>query len=130
MSKKVVNKKYELLVILKQDLGESQVKETQDKFSTLIRSEGGVSISVNNLSKRQMSYPMKKNRYGHYMVFNFESSKSDTVANISSVLRITDSVLKFEPHRIPDAARKFKGNPKRTQVIDLNDDILDPVDEY
>ena len=78
--------------------------------------------------RKDLAYRVHKCKAGNFVCFKYESIKSDTVKNVAGVLRITEQVIKFQTHRIPDKMRKFKGNPRRTGG-DISDDYGDSTDD-
>lgn len=105
--------KYETIVVFNPELGEAKIREEQKRVEGLIKNEGGDKIAVDDWGKKELPFLVKKQRYGYFVCINFESSKASTVAGVTSTLRITDSVLRFQTHRINERPRKFQGNRKR-----------------
>ena len=121
--------KYETIVVFKPDLTESQIKEEEKKIENLLKSEGGSSITVEPWGRKDIAYLVQKCKTGNYVCFRYESTKSDTVKNLTGVLRIADAVIKFQTHRHSDRVRKFKGNPRRQVSGDQADDFIDGGEE-
>ncbi len=85
--------KYESVVIINPNLEVEGIKTLIAKFSDLINSNGTVS-SVEELGKRKLAYEIKKQNEGYYVVIKFEA-KSELIAELERVYRITDEVIKF-----------------------------------
>lgn len=119
-------RKYETVVVFDGGLGESQVKDQVKKIEDAIKSQGATSVDVDKWGKKQIGPRGIKPKFGNYVCFNYSTPKYGVVESVGSLLRITDSVLKFQSHRIPDHVRKFKGNPKRKeQVLSVDEDFGD-----
>ena len=121
--------KYETIVVFKPDLNETQVKDEEKKIEALLTAEGATAISADFWGRKDIAYMVRKCKMGNFVCINFESEKSDTVKNVTGVLRITDSVIKFQTHRKNDRVRKFKGNPRRQPGGDVMDDYMDSGDD-
>lgn len=85
--------KYESVVIINPNLEVEGIKTLIAKFSDLINSNGTVS-SVEELGKRKLAYEIEKQNEGYYVVIKFEA-KSELIAELERVYRITDEVIKF-----------------------------------
>jgi small subunit ribosomal protein S6 len=119
--------KYEAIVVFKPDMQETQVKDEERKIESLLRQEGASSVAVEQWGKKDLSYIVRKYKNGYFTCFKFESAKSDTVKNLSSVLRISETAIRFQTHRINERLRKFKGNPRRTG--EQGDDFIEGGEE-
>ena len=54
---------------------------------------------------------MKKQRFGSFVCFKYETESAELTAKLSALMNITESVLKSQAHRISDKVRKVKVNP-------------------
>ena len=85
--------KYESIIIVNPSVDEEGVKALTEKFTGLINNAGKVE-SFENMGKKKLAYPIKKNEEGLYMLINFEA-KPELVSELERVYRITDEILKF-----------------------------------
>ena len=85
--------KYESVVIINPNVDEAGLKALEEKFTGLINENGKVE-SVENMGKKKLAYPIKKNEEGTYILFNFEA-KPESIAELERVYRITDNILKY-----------------------------------
>ena len=85
--------KYEALFIINPSVEEAGIKELIQKFSDLINSNGKVE-GVEEIGKKKLAYPVKKNPDGFYVLINFESDGT-IIAELERNFRITDEVIKF-----------------------------------
>jgi small subunit ribosomal protein S6 len=120
--------KYETIVVFRPELNDTQVKEEQKKIESVLAKAGAQEIAAESWGKKELAYLIKKCKNGTFVCIKYNSAVSDTVKDVTSILRITDSVIKFQTHVIPEKVRKFKGNPKRPQGVDM-DDYLDSGDD-
>lgn len=85
--------KYEALFIVNPSVEDAGIKELIQKFSDLINSDGKVE-SVEEIGKKKLAYPVKKNPEGFYVLINFEANGS-IITELERNFRITDEVIKF-----------------------------------
>ena len=87
--------KYESVVIINPAVEEERLKELTTKFTDMINKDGKVD-KVDNLGKKKLAYPVKKNAEGYYEVFYFTANPS-LIAELERNYRIADDVIKFMP---------------------------------
>ena len=85
--------KYESVVIINPAVEEERLKELTTKFTDMINKDGKVD-KVDNLGKKKLAYPVKKNAEGYYVVLYFTANPS-IIAELERNYRITDDVIKF-----------------------------------
>ncbi len=113
---------YETLVIFNPDLSESGIKSEIEKVHNLITAKQGKDIKLENEGKKSLAYVVRKQKFGYFVTFTYASDNSDIIDEVTHILRITDSIIKFQSHRTNLPKRKFKGNLKRAQKGDAFDD--------
>ena len=118
-------RRYESVVVFSPRLSDVQLKEEIKRVEGIISSNKAVVSSVDQWGRKEAAYEFKKERQGVYVVFNYETSNHEVPAALQSLLRISDSVHKFQTHLIKTKARKFKGNPKRLQQPRTEGDDFD-----
>src|SRR6266404_7526557 len=64
---------YENVFIARQDISGAQVDALADTFTQLIAEQGGEVKKREYWGLRNLAYRMKKNRKGHYVLFNIEA---------------------------------------------------------
>ncbi len=85
--------KYETVFIINPNVEEAGVKDLVEKFSNIINNDGKV-LEVQDLGKKKLAYPIKKNDEAYYEVINFEANP-DLIKELERNYRITDDVIKF-----------------------------------
>ena len=85
--------KYESIIIINPSVDEEKVNELTTKFTDMINEDGKVE-KVDNLGKKKLAYPVKKNAEGYYVVFYFTANPS-IIAELERNYRITDDDIKF-----------------------------------
>ena len=88
--------KYEMLVIFSASLSDEQKDAIVDRYAKLMEKNGGKVESVNRANPwglRKLAYPIRYKNEGYYVLYNFEST-AETAANVTSLMRIDESVLR------------------------------------
>ncbi|HIJ60848.1 MAG TPA: 30S ribosomal protein S6 [Nitrospirae bacterium] len=85
---------YETAVILNPNSSENEMKSAIDKISSLITSNGGEILKIDNWGKRKLSYELNKQKYGLYIFFLFRSP-AGTIRKIEDYFKVYDIVVKF-----------------------------------
>ena len=106
-------RRYESVVVFNPRLSDAQLKEEIKKVESILQSNNAQITGVDTWGKKEMAFEFNKQRSGVFVAFNYESANHEAPNALQSVLRITDSVHKFQTHLINTQPRKFKGNPIR-----------------
>ena len=92
---------YESVLIARQDITAAQVETMADEFSEIITSAGGSIKKREYWGLRTLAYRIKKNRKGHYVMFNLETD-SDTLKEYERIMGLNEDVLRFMNIRIEE----------------------------
>jgi len=84
---------YELVVIARQDISTQQVDTLGDDFTTIITERGGQVTKREYWGLRNITYRMKKNRKGHYVLFNVDAP-AEAVKEAERQLGLNEDVLR------------------------------------
>lgn len=101
-------RKYEMIVIFNSFNGDAHVKTEIQKVQELLDNHKARNLEVDGPSRKELAYPIKNQRFGAFVAYRFEHDDGLVIAKISQILRITDSVLRFQTHFITDKKRKIK----------------------
>ena len=85
---------YEVLYIVKPDLGEDEVEKIAKEIEAIATADGGKTITGEIWGKRKLAFEVDDLTEGDYAVVDFHATP-DSIAEIDRVLRITDSVVRF-----------------------------------
>jgi ribosomal protein S6 len=118
-------RRYESVVVFNPRLSDSQVKEEVKKVEALLAAQKAKVSTVDTWGKKEAAFSFGKQKFGYYVVFNYETANHQAANELQSVLRINESVQKFQTHLIHTKVRKFKGNPKRLQNPRTDGDDFD-----
>lgn len=92
MSKPSVN--YEYVLVVDPEIGEEAVAAMVEKFRALI-AENGEITAVDEWGKRRLAYPINFKNEGHYVLYTFATDKSEFIAELERISKITESVLRW-----------------------------------
>src|SRR6202008_931701 len=84
---------YENVFIARQDISGAQVDALADTFTQLIADNGGEVKKREYWGLRNLTYRMRKNRKGHYVLLNL-SAPPAAVAELERTMRINEEVIR------------------------------------
>ncbi len=90
---------YENVFIARQDMSPAQVESLADEYVSVVESLGGKVEKREHWGLKTLAYRIKKNRKGHYVLFNFETI-GDAVAELERRMRLSEDVLRYLTLRI------------------------------
>jgi small subunit ribosomal protein S6 len=96
---------YESVIIGRQDLTPNQFEELTDEFIKIIESFKGVIKKRENWGLRNLAYKINKNRKGHYVLLNIDSS-SDAIVEYERLMRLNEDIIRFLTIRISSVDEK------------------------
>ena len=92
---------YESVFIARQDITTAQVETMADEFAEIITSSGGSIKKREYWGLRALAYRIKKNRKGHYIMFNMETGP-EALSEYERILGLNEDVLRFLNIRIDE----------------------------
>ncbi len=92
---------YESVLVFRQDLTESQVKEKAAKFTEIIKELGGNVKSTEFWGLKNLAYIIRKNRKAHYVMLNIELDGSQ-INELERRSRIDEDVIRFLNVRVDE----------------------------
>src|SRR5579863_7754431 len=92
---------YENVFIARQDISTAQVEALTDTFTNLVAENGGKVEKREYWGLRNLSYRMKKNRKGHYVLFNLDAPPN-AVSELERNMRINEDVLRYLTIRVDE----------------------------
>ena len=87
-----INANYELVMILKPDLGEEATAALIEKFKSLVEQRGTVA-EVDEWGKRHLAYPIDDIAEGYYVLMTFTADPA-LPAELDRQMRINDNVMR------------------------------------
>ena len=85
---------YECVIIGRQDVSSGHVEELVNEFCSIIEKDGGSIKKREYWGLRSLAYRIKKNRKGHYILLNFETSPK-TLKEFERVMGLNEDILRF-----------------------------------
>ena len=92
---------YENVLILRQDLSPTQAEALCKTYMDLVHEHKGKVVSHEYWGLRQMAYIIKKNRRGHYFLFNLDAS-TEAVKEMERQMGLNENVLRFLTIRLDE----------------------------
>lgn len=90
--------KYETVILLKNDITEEKRNNVIDCIKNYLNKNGRIT-KIDELGIRKLAYEVKKYKEAYYYVIEF-NCKSESIAELERIYRITDEILKFIVVRI------------------------------
>ncbi len=84
---------YESVVILRPSLGDPEIQQFTDAYTTRLEQGGSAIVKVDNWGKRKLAYEVKGQRKGTYLCFSFRG-KGTVIQPLENANRIDDMILK------------------------------------
>ena len=92
---------YENVFIARQDISATQVDALADAFTTLLTENGGPVGKRAYWGLRNLSFRIKKNRKGHYVLLNIEAPPA-ALAEMERTMRINEDILRYLTIRVDE----------------------------
>ena len=120
---KVINS-YESLFIVSLANGETEAKETVNKFTTLIGNNAEI-VEVAEWGKRRLAYPIDDMSEGYYVVVTFKTA-SEFPAELDRVFNIDESIMRSMIIKLDlDAIAKNNAGKKTEAVVEEAADVAE-----
>ena len=92
---------YEHVFIARQDVSGAQVDEIVNTFTGVVESGGGKVVETESWGLRNLTYRIKKNRNGHYVLMNIDAP-SDVINELERQQRIHEDILRYMTLRVDE----------------------------
>lgn len=112
---------YESVFIVRQDVTAAQVDTLADGFAKIVDDNGGSIQRREYWGLRGLAFRIKKNRKGHYVLFNIDAP-SDAVQEMERNMRLSEDVLRYMTVRVetlreePSPIMQGKGDRERERA--------------
>lgn len=109
---------YEHIFIARQDISEQQVETLTADITEILTSNGGKITKAEYWGLRSLAYRVKKNRKGHYSLFNIDASH-EAITEMERQMSLNEDILRFMTLRVdaldenPSAPMKNKNRDER-----------------
>lgn len=85
---------YEMMYILRPDLGEEPVDQAIAKYQNLLNEQGAEEIEIQHRGKRRLAYEIQRQREGIYIQMNYKAPGSH-VAPLERAMRLSEDVIRY-----------------------------------
>ncbi len=116
---------YELTVLFHPDL-EMNLDPALDKVKKLIESNGGKITKEENDGKKRMAYSIAAQEFAVYYYFELELP-TNALTKISSVLNITDEVLRYLLVSVDERKLKLEAHKKARKASSEEDEEKEEI---
>jgi len=112
---------YESVFIVRQDVTAAQVDSLADAFAKIVDENGGNIQRREYWGLRSLSYRIKKNRKGHYVLFNLDAPPA-SIEEMERNMRLNEDVLRYMTVRVeklreePSPIMQGKGDRERERA--------------
>ena len=96
---------YEHVVITRPDISPAQVETFVEELSGFLKEKGAKVGKTEYWGLRNLSYPIKKQRKGHYSLLNIDGP-ADAVHELERRLRISDDVMRYMTIRVEELSEE------------------------
>jgi len=92
---------YENVFIARQDVSSQQVEAMTEEFTTMVTENGGSVPKSEYWGVRSLTYRIKKNRKGHYVLMNLDAP-SDAVQEMERNMRLHEDIIRYMTVRVEE----------------------------
>jgi len=92
---------YETVFIARQDVPATQVETLTTTFADIVRAQGGQVMKTEQWGLRSLTYRIKKNKKGHYVLFNLDAPPA-AVAELERNMSLSEDILRFMTIRVEE----------------------------
>lgn len=85
---------YEMMYILRPDLGDEQVDQAIAKYQNLLSEQGAEAIDIQHRGRRRLAYEIDRQREGIYIQMNYKAPGSH-VAPVERAMRLSEEVIRY-----------------------------------
>ena len=97
---------YETVFILTPVLSDVQMKETVDKFKSILTEQGAVIVNEENWGLRKLAYPIQKKSTGFYQLLEFDAEPS-VIEKLEVNFRRDERVIRFPTFKMDKFAVEY-----------------------
>lgn len=94
-------RRYESVVILAPEMPDDDIRNFTEKYSELIKTNGGEIIKIEDWGFKRLAYLVKKKEKGRYILFDFVGVPA-VITELERQFKISEEVLKFLSVKLDD----------------------------
>jgi small subunit ribosomal protein S6 len=105
-----VSRRYEVLFVLRPDLGDAGVGEQMERVRQVLSQQGASDVRVQDWGVRDLAYRIDTHGRGRYVLLEYEGPPA-AVSELERTFKISDQVLRYlSVQAQPGAARILDGD--------------------
>ncbi|TDB65317.1 30S ribosomal protein S6 [Arundinibacter roseus] len=117
-----MNNQYETVFILTPILSEAQMRDTVDKFRSILTDNGAEMVHQEDWGLRKLAYPIQKKNTGFYHLFEF-TAPGTVIDTLETEFRRDERVMRFltvalDKHAVAYNEKKRKGLVGRKKEVE------------
>ena len=85
---------YESIFIAKQELADSEIKNTITSLKEIIEKNGSKLVDTESWGLRNLAYKIEKNKKGHYVVLKIDGN-GNTLHELERNMRIDENIIRY-----------------------------------
>ena len=120
---------YETVFIARQDLSATQVEALSANLTNIITEGKGNVSKTEFCGLRTLAYSIKKNRKGHYVLFNIEAP-ADVVKEMERQMRLNEDILRFLTLKIEALDSEPSALMQSKQSRDRHHDSFREIEDF
>jgi len=105
---------YEAMFLLHPDLSTEDRESAVEKFSNIIKNDGGQIVNIDQWPLRKLAYKVQKQTQGYYIVMDFGAPGS-AIEELTRNFRLDEGVMKFMTTKLNDEFDPVEAAKKYTQ---------------
>ncbi len=103
---------YETVFIVTPVLSDVQMKEAVQKFTSLIKDEGGEIVNEEDWGLRKLAYPIQKKSTGFYYLIEFKS-EGNFIQKLETEYRRDERIIRFLTFAMDKYAVEYSGKRRK-----------------
>lgn len=89
-----MSRPYELIFIVKPDVGEDTIQAAIQKTTGVVGESKGEMLTIDEWGKRKLAYPIEKCTEGHYVYLKF-TALPEAINEIERLLKLNEQVIRY-----------------------------------
>lgn len=138
-------RRYETMIMLAPNLEAQELDAFKSKVDNIMSAGGGQLVSFEDWGRRRLAYPVKKEMYGYYLLYDFQSDPA-LADELERNLKIDEKVFKYltlvldkkftdddlneaKEKLLAEAARREAEKAKAREAAEARKDAEDDLDD-
>lgn len=85
---------YEHVFIVRPEVSSQRAQSLADEFGAVLKDKGGKISKTEYWGLKELAYPIRKNKKGHYILMNLTASSVD-IAEMERQMKLHDDILRY-----------------------------------